>query len=254
MADQRALLQAVLDNPDDDAPRAAFAAACETDDPDYAAFIRYQLALARAGAGNPDRVRLYTEANELLADHGRRWSGAFGRAVPNYTFRRGFIEHIGINSDDFVQHWARLLAAAPIRHVDFLGTAEDLPALLQCEGLRRLHSMSLDGWSLRDDAMPQLCRCPYLDGLRWLSLADNHFTRAGARVLAAAARLPALRYVNFSGNPVDLEERFAVDQGVVLEAWLSDDGKALEEELGTIAWLHSGAETVLDYPPGRFTV
>jgi uncharacterized protein (TIGR02996 family) len=74
MTDREALLQAILENPDDDAPRLVYADWLdEHGDADRAEFIRVQCELAR-GASTPRRSEVLTDrARQLQSAHGSRW-------------------------------------------------------------------------------------------------------------------------------------------------------------------------------------
>src|SRR5262245_14756362 len=94
------LYQAVLDAPDDDAPRLAYADWLDDHgDPDRAQFIRLQCRLARLSTSNANYHRLWTEASQLATRGRRRW--LFGRKEDgrwiNWHFLRGFPEHVFVH-------------------------------------------------------------------------------------------------------------------------------------------------------------
>ena len=254
MPDDAALLDAVLRDPEDDAPRLAYAEASSDDARN--AFIRHQVELALCEPDDPDRVRLYTESEELLAEHEARWQAPLEGLADDVTFHRGFVERVGLTADGFLEAAEALFARCPILHLDIKSVEPSrLPTLLESEHLERLVSISFDGCGLGTTEMGLLASAKTLSGVRWLSLAKNQIDYAGAARLAeAAAQFPALRYVNFADNPVDLMERQAVDAGVILEKWLPEDAVRLEQEYGELAWLHSTADLTREIPLNRFKV
>ena len=85
-----AFLQAILDAPDDDAPRLLFADWLdEQGDPDRAEFIRVQIALERRA---PPGLR--RREQELLSLHESEWAAPVQGMATEWTFRRGFIDDV----------------------------------------------------------------------------------------------------------------------------------------------------------------
>jgi uncharacterized protein (TIGR02996 family) len=123
---QRDFLRAVADDPDDDAPRLAYADWLEEHgDPDRATFIRLQCRTAERERSEevafPDpEVR---RADELIEANEDRW-GAELPALPGvgYWFHgafRGFPTVRFRNPDDLVRHGECILAATPLEAVLF---------------------------------------------------------------------------------------------------------------------------------------
>src|SRR3954451_23089726 len=75
MPENLALFQAVLDHPEDDAPRLAYAAWCDAHADPHGEFIRVQCALARLGPDDPQRPDLAARERALLQAHAREWIG-----------------------------------------------------------------------------------------------------------------------------------------------------------------------------------
>jgi uncharacterized protein (TIGR02996 family) len=123
MSDRRALLAAVLADPDADAPRLVYADFLdETGDPTdaaRAAFIRLEIEAARLPADDPARERLETEAARLFNRHGEAWN----RELPGWerwydshlTYRRGFPEGLATLFRRFIIDGRELFSAAPLR-------------------------------------------------------------------------------------------------------------------------------------------
>src|SRR5580704_11727592 len=111
-------LQAILDDPDDDAPRLIYADWLEERGDPRGEFIRVQCELAPLGPTDPRRPELETRETALLAKHRIR----FVRPIPQgvvwcCTFRRGFLDCAELAAADFLRHAAVLFRAAPVRGV-----------------------------------------------------------------------------------------------------------------------------------------
>ena len=122
---------------------------------------------------------------------------------------RGFSDFCTvINATTFRRQAAAIFAAAPIESVCFQGLPPtDLSELLQAPELARIRGFFLHGKlgepnSLRDPEAALLADCPYLVGLRVLSLYNNHIGDPGVRALAASPYLGRLRSLNLTQNIV----------------------------------------------------
>src|SRR5205809_1057881 len=105
MADDAARLKAVLDAPDDDAPRLAYARWIEEQgDAARGELIRAQIDLAhrdwqevRTGLASGAQHRI----KQLTDRHGRSWAGALADWVEAFSFVRGFVGWIKISARNF---------------------------------------------------------------------------------------------------------------------------------------------------------
>jgi uncharacterized protein (TIGR02996 family) len=105
MTDRDALLRAICENPDDDAPRLVYADWLdEHGDPRQAEFIRVQIELARE-SGRASRKRFLRDREEELWRQRRTWRYQFedwwDTALHNH--RRGF-------DDQMLWRWANALS------------------------------------------------------------------------------------------------------------------------------------------------
>src|SRR5262245_32995116 len=94
MNPEKAFLQAIIDNPDDDAPRLIYADWLEEHgDGPQAEFIRLQCQLARMDEFDPDRIALRDREEALLQAYGSQWQSEVPLEVrlPGEPFRRGFV-------------------------------------------------------------------------------------------------------------------------------------------------------------------
>jgi uncharacterized protein (TIGR02996 family) len=174
-----ALLEAIMDAPDDDAPRFAYAEWIEKrGDSDRAAFIRVQCALDKMPPGVPERSALEHREKELLVQHAWDWAEEFGTEISQWTYRRGFIDRVEMCMENSTEEILAILRKAPIRHVrdtsqfcDFKAIVEVLPHLDRLTGL--------EFWALyafEDALVARMLASPHLLNLRTLIL---HHDRNG---------------------------------------------------------------------------
>src|SRR5262249_53507875 len=141
-----ALLKAITDSPDDDAPRLVYADWLdEHGQPERAEFIRLQIELAKPPARGMRTKRLGWErrVKALCNHHGRAWARAPGGGGVNlWEWERGFCSRY--RARDFVAlalELPRRLREAPIQHVSLSGTREDVARLVRLPLLSRLRSL-----------------------------------------------------------------------------------------------------------------
>jgi uncharacterized protein (TIGR02996 family) len=261
MAEQDELLQAVLENPDDDALRLSYADWCQrqTDQATKARaeFIRLQIKMSRVNLAELDQRQSYRlQHREItLTDQYRvAWAGSLGDLVDDYTFYRGFVELVTLPAREFLERASLLFSLAPIRHLNLSGVREVADELFLSEHLSRIQSLSLDRCALEDNHMKTLAASPVLAQLRWLSIAENDIGMDGAEALAASSLQQQLEYVNFSGNRVDPCEEGGQDSGVIVATWLPEAGQLLEQRYGYLPWLHRTGATVFNFHPSRFQI
>ena len=134
MNEREALLRAVLEAPDDDAPRLVYADWLEEHgEAERAEFIRVDCALA--AVGHPPKgcrdldcpcYPLLLHKRDLAATersgvpNSRRWAYYF-RPGDDWSFRRGFIETVELGCDDFIARAGLLFRWHPIREVQLIG-------------------------------------------------------------------------------------------------------------------------------------
>ena len=246
-ARRRQLLDAILAAPDDDELRLVYAdALASAGDTEHAELICAQVAIARArGPDQPDpplctrvadieRVRdrdkavyardwiallapsLVTLAEELESKHGRRIAGAIAQHASDWSFERGFVVSIEIDSVTLAEHAETILGEAPIREIRLLHAEPDDPeracaaaaSLAACRHLAHVRVIdatagSFGGRSGDARALEAFLASPHLTNLRQLTL-DADASELAARAIADAhSRLPALRVLRFwsmSGN------------------------------------------------------
>src|ERR1044072_5087380 len=92
---REAFLKAIIESPDDAAPRLIFADWLEEHgDTERGEFIRLQCALAQLPAGDPRVPQMRRHEEELLARYSWEWAAGFGWRISQWQFVRGFVERV----------------------------------------------------------------------------------------------------------------------------------------------------------------
>jgi uncharacterized protein (TIGR02996 family) len=211
MNTQAAFVQAILDQPDDDAIRLVYADWLdELGDAARAEFIRVQIELTHLDEHQPRYWDLKIREEDLLYAHGDGWL----REVPAgmrsglsilrvmeepdrfRPFRRGFLSEVRTDATAFVAGAEQLFRTIPARGLEvFLDQDSDASALAACPNLRRLGHLilgpgctfhrlnkllrssflpeSLGARHLPAEAAVQLCRHSAGKKLYSLHLSDN---------------------------------------------------------------------------------
>src|SRR5688500_16209258 len=130
MAENIALLQAVIANPREDTPRLAYADWLdENGDSERARFIRLQYEIEKLPPIGPKASKARKEEEALLKKHEKEWAGEIAGLTEAFWFRRGFVEMLRLPAANFLKHGARLFQLAPLRAVRFNPVGDQMPAL-----------------------------------------------------------------------------------------------------------------------------
>jgi uncharacterized protein (TIGR02996 family) len=144
---EAALLQAIMDSPDDDVPRLVYADFLEErDEGDRAEFIRVQCERTRLPEKDQRQASLEARERELLVAHGERWVRAFGAGISRWVFRRGFLEEMTIPVASYLENRSTLSQLAPILRFQLDLTGVEVPASvmeLLPESMARDHAILL---------------------------------------------------------------------------------------------------------------
>lgn len=191
-------LQAVLDHPDDDAPRLAYANWCGGD---RAEFIRLQVKHADdAPIRNDDD---YGREQQLLEAHEAEWTRALTSAHA-WRFRRGFVEWVEADGASWLENGGAWLEAAPITQLRVRNLRPVMAHFFADEHLSRIRSLYLTDCQLEDGDVEVLAGSPQLRNVERLELSFNRIGAAGAEALARSPNLGSLRTLGFNGNRVEL--------------------------------------------------
>lgn len=199
---ERALLQTILEQSDEDAPRLMYADWLEERGDPRGEFIRVQCELARKGLPEGRRIELEVREWQLQTAHEKDWVGPLRGWVDAWGFQRGFIEQVTLSARDFLDHAEDMFQWTPLREVRLLGASEFLHELADCPYLGRLARLDLSSNDLGNAGIQVLAVSPYLTGLRDLCLRGNHIDTAGAQALAASPYLTRLTTLDLSDNPI----------------------------------------------------
>jgi uncharacterized protein (TIGR02996 family) len=222
-----AILRAIIEDPDDDAPRLVYADwVDERGQPERAELIRVECQLGRLLGSGPIRHHLECRArqllcisdgvfkfeghlsepmeardHELLAAHGARWAEPLHGLVDYLGFRRGFVEEVGIRGRAFLGAAGDLFRFAPVRHASFSRVPPVLaPHLAASPHLARLRSVSLAHNRIGPRGARALGESPHLAGLRTLELTHCHIGDAGLAALLSSPRLAGLEALHLWNN------------------------------------------------------
>jgi uncharacterized protein (TIGR02996 family) len=204
MDHERAFLQAIRAEPDDDAHRLIYADWLEEQGgagrTARSSFIRAQCRLAALPADDPARDRLEDEAEDLLAEHEDEWTQPLHGIAEGWRFSRGFIEHMRIRGENFLTHAERLFDFTPLRSLHLLIPRNDVPHLAACPQLQWIETLDFSRCSLNDRSLQHLLTSPYLDRLSALNLDGNDINTPGLRALVQSPLFARLRLLDLSRN------------------------------------------------------
>ncbi len=234
----KALLAAVIAEPDDDAPRLVYADHLSSEGDPRGEFIQVQCMLrrrlwgadGRGGASKgdpspPNAEMLRAREMELFAAHAKAWLASARPYIQSWSWRRGFLEIVEANAK-FLAGSAAVLAEHPIDLNFGALKAAELTALDQADlhdlralelgstlnnktvrgllgknlaGLQTLNTMNT---SLRDEGVAALATDSHLTGLRRWSLEGVAVEGKGAAAIAASPVLRSLRVLNLRNTGV----------------------------------------------------
>lgn len=117
MTQDDAFLQAIMDNPDDDAPRLIYADWLDERDDPRGEFIRVQCRLATMARDDERSLPLEQLERRLLEGHQDVWLGTLRPLLARWTFRRGFLDKVAVAPSVYLQHDA-IPCPATVRHLE----------------------------------------------------------------------------------------------------------------------------------------
>jgi uncharacterized protein (TIGR02996 family) len=173
MTNERALLAAIIANPDDDTVRLVYADFLEENgEAERAEFIRLQVELARGVKKPAQRKALERRERGLLAKNKSRWVAPLAKALGSgrwlgWNFRRGFVERFEIPGKTAVSRGGKVAALTPVRELTVTpATTAQVVSLCKQSWLANLTHLYLPRIQVNDAAVKALTASPYLRRLR----------------------------------------------------------------------------------------
>jgi uncharacterized protein (TIGR02996 family) len=214
--DERAFLDAICAQPDDDTARLVFADWLEENgDPDRAEFIRVEIELFHTPPNTEDderrrRVLLDRKAG-LLKRRIKEWLAPFSPWAKESSFERGFVQSLNVSANAFLQSAGQWYELTPLTRVRFTNCSVwdhglmvwRAETLFGSPHLSRLASMTIEQQGLTAGNLEPLASHPDLSRLRELVLTQNNLTSDGAILLAAMPQLAGLESLDLCGNNIN---------------------------------------------------
>lgn len=221
MDDDRAFLDEILAQPDDDLPRLIYADWLEERGDPRGELIRVQCELAKLTATDSRRKVLEERGRLLVLDHYESWieEPLILLGVGKARFVRGLVEEIELDAQVFLEIAESLFHAAPLmQRVWLRKSARVLEQFAASPHLSRLAGLHLTGgWSYQDGKNPYraetlgdagvqvLSSSTHLAHLTSLGLATNEIGPGGIRFLANSRSLNNLSELDLSDNSIRTE-------------------------------------------------
>jgi len=221
------LLEAIIDNPDDDRPRLAYADWLEKHSDPRAQLIRVECQLASLDEEDPRRVPLNKSRDNLLDAYTYDWftklpgSAAkipirtdewpfkYRRKFDVYDierkFSRGFLNYLQISAAHFIRDAAKIWAREPVSEAQIAVKRSEVVELARCPYLANLSALDLSQNKLGDKGLCTFLKSRHLGRLRYLDLSDNEIGPAGAEALVNTRQLKNLTTLDLGFNSLGAE-------------------------------------------------
>ncbi|HWG41514.1 MAG TPA: TIGR02996 domain-containing protein [Gemmataceae bacterium] len=242
-----ALIAAIREAPDDDAPRLICADWMEEQGGEAnvarAEFIRTQIQRAKLPPEDIRQSELQARELRLLKRWAPVWCGSHF-VFKKVCFRRGFIEYVHLHLRHFLHHRRQMFALEPVRDVRLTGWFRVLDDLVRrvagCEELKYIETLRIHHQGPHHDPrsnLVDLLESPHLTGLRALHGTQVQFDADARRRFE---RLPILRRITQLHLPILY--RWPENPG----AWFSDGREDFTQVWPELKSLHLSYETTLD--------
>lgn len=189
---EQSFLQAVLDDPDNDLPRLAYADWLDEQGDPRGELIRVQCELFPLTEEDERFRPFYKREQALLKRYKSEWLGPLAQLTQHPKFYRGFVENVQLGSKQFLDRRQKVFSLAPIRVLTITAMSSkyvsDFVAAEEWTGLREL---SLDIREMKDQEWRELITAPQFKSLQKLRLSWwdmerqhlSHLTELAARNL-----------------------------------------------------------------------
>lgn len=204
MDERRALMAAILANPDEDTPRLVFADWLQEHGDEHdrarAEFIRLQIKAARAQYAD-DRRKAEGRAETLRKRHAKHWLGPLADLATSRwstEFNRGFLNWWSTSAGNFLKkpHQEAVCEWFPRLGVDELSLYESSKRVSAVANSPALAWVSRFTWRdarLEDDGFAALAASPHTAQWRRLEIDKPRCTDAGLKALARSDGFPNLQ-------------------------------------------------------------
>lgn len=202
---EQALIAAVLDHLDDDAPRLAYADWLRARGNSQGEFVRVWCVSDQMDDSDPRHAALEERWSELLERDAERWLEPLaalglrpevcGRFYPAlWLLPKGLVEEIEIDKPGILPEQAeRLFAAAPVLHkLQFTYDTVDVAGIAALPQMAQVTSLDLSSTELALKHLRALASSPHLKRLNELDFSRSQLGPQGGRVLAESALLAGL--------------------------------------------------------------
>ena len=189
------LLRAIIQDPDDDAPRLVYADWLdEHGESARAAFIRAQVKLARMPEDDPERVALVQIERTLWRAHRDEWLEWVPTWATVREFHRGFLESVRCDAAAFMAGADELRQFTPLMTVRLDGLRDLAVPIFRSRVLEGLRGLAIS-MHVRPDDWQHLADSPYLGRLEKLNLSSCQFAASIVRAMPDSAAFPSLRHL-----------------------------------------------------------
>jgi uncharacterized protein (TIGR02996 family) len=202
MGERRALMSAIIANPDDDTPRLVFADWLDEHgdkhDQARAELIRLQVEAARLPEGDSNRKKLESRAGKLKTNHSKAWLAALTAVDPKFTssdhreppFVRGLLKYLLFDTSEFLLKKYQpaipdALAAVGVEELGFYSATKRFKALAASPAIRWACRVQYPGPD--DAALEAFGASPHFAHLSGLAFDEVAATDAGLKQFAKSS-------------------------------------------------------------------
>lgn len=194
-------LQAILDQPEEDAPRLVYADWLEEQGDPRGEFIRIQCQLDALTEVDPDFRELYAREQQLLRKHKEAWLGPIADWTVSAKLYRGFCQNVAVGVRKFLKHRSGLFALAPIRNVNLIQLRyNQVQEVAACSEWQRVRGLEFSSYDLDAEALRTLFDSPFWTNLKSVALSRTRLCGSGLSVLAGLRCLDRVQRLNLTFN------------------------------------------------------
>ncbi len=196
-------------------------------------------------------VRLSSEINQLIKEHGRTWAGRVADLVHTYKFHRGLVAEVHVSGERFLEVMPEVLALQPVQHVSIIAPWGSFEAIANSPLLAKLSSLRIDlaGAAVGDAGAIAIARSPHVANLVDLSLAKDDIGKVGAEAIAASPYLADAKYICLEDNPYDPTPRVIDEGDGIYTPFRPPSADDIEATYGARPWLAAPTGYLPTWPP-----